>query len=144
MLAIKALSRCELTNLMLTHKAKYLSQHDTTRHYLINYKQNGLFDIETFKNNNILGSGNGKYMLRDTPSGAVMDVKYEKIFDSPNHTSPMCVTNPFYKKLTDGYTIGPFYTYGLNQQSVWTPVLYPHIQKERSFKVLNFYDRSIF
>ena len=142
MINLTALSKTQLTRLLSTHYAKYLSQHDPTRHYIINYKPNGFFEITTHKHNLQLGHGYGKYAVRETPIGAMMDVQYKRIHDSPNLTSPMNPHNHFYPHLLRGYSIGPFYTHGIDVGATWQPVLYSHIQKERAFKVLNFYNRD--
>ena len=141
MINLAGLSRNQLTRILSTHYAKYLSQHDPTRHYIINYNRNGLFKITTHEHNVQLGMGHGKYTIRDTKSGAMMDIQYKRIYDSPNITSPMNPHNSFYPSLLKGYSIGPFYTHGLDTGAMWQPVLYSHLQKERAFKVLNFYRR---
>ena len=54
----KGLSPQQLKLILSTKKAKYLSQHDITRHYIINYNNDSTFTIETFQNNKKLGEGN--------------------------------------------------------------------------------------
>ena len=125
--------------------AKYASQHDPYRFYIIDYKADNEFATHTYENGKLLGTGQGKYELFNamTIPGALLQVSYESIHNSPNPDSPMHPRNSFYPKLRD-YTIGPFYTQALDMNSRWQPILYQHLQKDKAFKVLNFYDRNLF
>lgn len=67
--------------------AKYLSQHNDKRHYIINYNENGTFTTHTFENNNELGVGYGKYTLVDHSGECLINIKYKDIFPSPNKKS---------------------------------------------------------
>lgn len=150
-LVLNPLNLQQIRNLFSSHYAKYLSQHDPSRHYRIDFREvtdtRGEFVTTTCKYDKILGQGYGQYAIRskfDIPDGpAIMDVKYDHVFDSPHITSPMCPQNSFYPQLRAGYTLGPFYTSGIDIGAAWQPVIYSHLQKERAFKVLNFYHDSL-
>jgi len=150
LLKLTPLTRLQMRNLINSHYAKYLSQHDPSRHYRIDYRElcdsEGVFTISTHKFDKVLGYGHGRYIMRDMfdiqDGPALMDIQYNRVFDSPHTESPMCPQNWFYPQLRDGYTIGPFYTSGIGAVATWQPVIYSHLQKERAFKVLNFYRNS--
>uniref|UniRef100_A0A6C0CQS5 Uncharacterized protein n=1 Tax=viral metagenome TaxID=1070528 RepID=A0A6C0CQS5_9ZZZZ len=141
---LTTLSKTQLRRVFHKKVAKYVSQHDPYRFYLIDYKTDDCFYTHTYENGKLLGSGQGEYELFDLGiSGAVMEVKYNNIVSSPNPESPMHPDNSFYPKLKK-YLVGPFYTQALDLNSKWQPILYQHLQKEKAFKVLNFYDRDLF
>ena len=139
----KGLSPQQLKLILSTKKAKYLSQHDITRHYIINYNNDSTFTIETFQNNKKLGEGNGKYyILANNKDEAILNVNYISVFESPNKDSPFSKKNSFYPKLKD-YTIGPFYGIIPDVDTNWLPIFYKHLIEGRSFKVLNFYNKLL-
>ena len=121
--------------------AKYLSQHDINRHYIIDYKEDNTFTNKTFENNKVIGMGYGKYNLYNNKDDKCMiNIQYEKVYNSPNLDSPFNPLNNFYKELSN-YEIGPLYTIIPNINVIWLPVLYKHLIKDRGFKVLNFYNK---
>lgn len=120
--------------------AKYLSQHNENRHYIIKYHKNETFTTRTFENNIQLGVGYGKYTLVDNSGECLINIRYDKIVPSPNKSSPMNPNNSFYNNLSN-YTIGPLYTRIPDKPVIWLPVLYNHLQLEKGFKVLNFYKK---
>ena len=133
----------ELRTLFTRKVAKYASQHSPYRFYIIDYKIDNLFYTHTYEDDKRLGSGYGTYEMINTEGGALLNIEYKNIYHSPNPESPMHPENAFYPQLHK-YTIGPLYTQSLDHNSKWQPVLYNHLQKEKSFKVLNFYDRRLF
>lgn len=133
----------ELRAIFVRKVAKYASQHSPYRYYIIDYKIDNLFYTHTYENDKRIGSGYGHYEIDNTKTGALLNIKYNHIHNSPNPESPMHPKNPFYSQLHE-YTIGPLYTQSLNHSSKWQPVLYNHLQKKHTFKVLNFYDRNLF
>lgn len=140
---LRPLFQLDLNHLFCKKIAKYASQHSPYRFYIIDYNSNDTFYTHTYEYNKLLGTGNGKYNIIDTDNGALLNIEYKNIYNSPNPESPMHPTNLFYSELRK-YTIGPLYTQTLDHKSKWQPVLYNHLQKEKSFKVLNFYDRDLF
>ena len=141
MIPLQTLCKKGLQKIFSQNYAKYLSQHDPSRFYIINYLDNGQFNIETYNENKLLGSGNGTYTFINSNNGCKLNIKYNKIFPSPNLKSPMHIENPFYNKLYN-YQIGPFYTVIPNDTVIWLPILYNHLQMEKGFKVLNFYKKN--
>ena len=133
-----SLSKKQLKTILKGSYAKYLSQHDPKRHYIINYNLDNTFLIHTFNKNKYLGTGNGNYYILEKNNESLLNIQYKTIFPSPNIKSPMNPKNNFYPKLKN-YTIGPFYTTIPPKPVKWLPVLYNHIQMEKGFKVLNFY-----
>lgn len=134
---------CNRQQLMLIFKeryAKYLSQHNDNRHYIIKYNENETFTTHTFENNIQLGVGYGKYTLVDNSGECLINIRYDNIVPSPNKSSPMNPNNSFYNNLSN-YTIGPLYTRIPDKPVIWLPVLYNHLQLEKGFKVLNFYKK---
>ncbi len=132
---------CNRSQLVQTFKertAKYLSQHNETRHYTIKYHENKTFETVTYENNRRLGIGWGIYEFVGKPEECQLNIQYESIYPSPYMSSPMNPSNPFYPKLKN-YVIGPFYTRIPDTHVMWLPVLYNHLQLEKGFKVLNFY-----
>ena len=138
-----------VTELLKNYNAKYLSQHDITRHYIIEYDTES-FTNTTYENNIPIGVSNGTYKLLENEKGqCLMNIKYETIFESPNIDSPFNKKNSFYSSLNN-YTIGPFYVthYNFNinnepkSETHWYPVLYNHLLFNDKYKVLNFYDKS--
>ena len=142
MIPLQPLCKNSLQKIFSQNYAKYLSQHDSSRFYLINYLDKGQFYIQTYHKNKLLGSGNGTYAFIDSNEGCKLNIKYHKIFPSPNHKSPMHIENPFYSELRN-YQIGPFYTIIPIEPVIWIPVLYNHIQMKNGFKVLNFYKKGL-
>ena len=140
---LKTLNKPSLEYLLKFNYAKYLSQHSFDRHYIITYNQDNVFNTYTFEKNELLGIGDGKYNLIDTQIGCVMNIKYERIFDSPYLTSPMCPANKFYPRLKN-YTIGPFYTQFDDTNTPLQQVLYTNIHNKSGFKTLNFYPYTKF
>lgn len=140
------LSSCtkhQLKYIFTNYYAKYLSQHNSSRHYIIKYNDNNTFTNSTFENNIKLGESDGTYNLIDEKGECLINIRYKNVFNSPNITSPFYQKNSFYPHLSN-YTIGPFYTAILKDTNVkWIPVLYNHLQIEKSFKVLNFYKKNI-
>ena len=61
--------------------AKYASQHDPYRFYIIDYKADNEFATHTYENGKLLGTGQGKYDLFNamTIPGALLQVNYESI-----------------------------------------------------------------
>ena len=135
---LHSLTKKQLKSILQTSYAKYLSQNDPKRHYIINYHRDNTFITHTFQKNKYLGSGNGTYKIIEKNNESLLNIKYKIIFPSPNVKSPMNPNNDFYPKLKN-YIIGPFYTILPNENIRWLPVLYNHIQMEKGFKVLNFY-----
>jgi len=136
----------ELCTILHTHIAKYVSQNSPSRHYIIRYNDDDTFEITTYQDSLKLGTGNGTYHLiqtseGDTPS-CYINIQYKTIVNSPHKTSPMNPDNAFYPKLKD-YTIGPFYTWESteHQESPWIPLLYPHLTRLGTFKILNMYPK---
>jgi len=143
MIPLQTLCKNSLQKIFSQNYAKYMSQHDSSRFYIINYLDNERFNIQTHRENKLLGSGNGTYAFIDSKDGCKLNIKYNKIFPSPNPKSPMHIANPFYSELRD-YQIGPFYTVIPMESVLWIPVLYNHIQMKKGFKILNFYKRHQF
>ena len=141
MIPLQALGRHSLQKIFSQNYAKYLSQHDPSRFYIIHYLDNGQFITQTHQKNKLLGSGNGTYTFIDSDDGCKINIKYDKVFPSPNKQSPMHVENPFYPELRN-YQIGPFYTVAPREAVTWLPVLYNQIQGDRGFKILNFYKKD--
>ena len=138
----QVLKKEELRSIFRDRCAKYLSQHDENRHYKITYNDDGTFTNQTYENNIALGESYGTYSFQTNENGeCVINIQYKHVFNSPNESSPFHTNNPFYPKLTN-YTIGPFYTKYLNEESTWVPILYNHLQIEKGFKVLNFYKKK--
>ena len=121
--------------------AKYLSQHDISRHYIIEYNNNTTFSTSTFENNIKIGEGFGIYNLLEVDDKCHINIQYNTVISSPNSNSPFNPKNVFYNELSN-YTIGPFYTIIPNEPVIWLPVLYSHLQMEKGFKVLNFYRKT--
>lgn len=129
----------QLVTIFKERYAKYLSQHDINRHYIIRYNDDGTFTSSTFENHIQLGEGHGRYTIVERiKGGPLINIQYKTIFPSPNISSPMNPNNSFYPHLHN-YTIGPFYTRIPDEPVTWLPVLYNHLQMEKGFKVLNFY-----
>ena len=132
----------QINYLFSKYYVKYLSQNDSSRHYIINYDNNNCtFSTKTFENNIHIGEGYGKYKLLDVNDNCHINIQYSSVYSSPNITSPFNPKNLFYPKLSD-YTIGPFYTIIPNEPVKWLAVLYSHLQMEKGFKVLNFYKKN--
>ena len=140
---LRPLFKKELRALFTRKVAKYNSQHSPYRYYIIDYKIDNLFYTHTYEDDKRLGSGYGSYKIINTEGGGLLNIEYKDIYNSPNLGSPMHPRNAFYPQLHK-YTIGPLYTQSLDHTSEWQPVLYNHLQKDKSFKVLNFYDRKLF
>ena len=137
---LSILRKDQLKNVFSNYYAKYLSQHNPNRHYIIKYHKNR-FTNTTFENNVKLGQGNGTYKLIENNGTTSINVQYENVFTSPYKKSPFNKNNEFFPKLSN-YTIGPFYTIIPKEDITWLPILYSHIQMEKGFKVLNFYKYS--
>jgi len=137
---LSILHKDQLINIFSNYYAKYLSQHNPNRHYIIKYHKN-TFTNTTFENNVKLGEGNGKYKLIENNGTTCINMQYENVFTSPYKKSPFNKNNEFFPKLSN-YTIGPFYTIIPKEEVIWLPILYSHIQIEKGFKVLNFYKYS--
>ena len=131
------LNKAQLKNIFTNYYAKYLSQNNSNRHYIIKYNKN-TFTNTTFSNNIKLGEGNGKYKFIEKNGNTLLNVQYQNVFPSPYKNSPFNKSNNFFPKLSN-YTIGPFYTIIPREDVIWLPILYSHIQMEKGFKVLNFY-----
>lgn len=131
-------NKVQLEWMFNNYYAKYLSQHNSNRHYILKYNKNRTFTNHTFENNILLGEGNGIYKIIEKEDQCVLNVQYSTVFSSPNKSSPFYPQNSFYPRLCN-YTLGPFYTIIPNQHVIWLPILYSHLQKEKGFKVLNFY-----
>jgi len=140
------LSSCtkhQLKCIFRNYYAKYLSQHNNSRHYIIKYNDNSTFTNSTFENNIKLGESDGIYNFIYEKGDCLINIRYKNVFNSPNITSPFHQKNSFYPSLSN-YTLGPFYTVIPKDPNViWLPVLYNHLQIEKSFKVLNFYKENI-
>lgn len=132
-----ALRKDQLINIFSNYYAKYLSQHNSNRHYIIKYREN-TFTNTTFENNIKLGEGNGKYKLIESNGNTCINVQYENVFTSPYENSAFNKNNSFFPELSN-YTIGPLYTIVPKEDVIWLPILYNHLQIEKGFKVLNFY-----
>ena len=141
MIPLQPLGRRSLQGIFTQHYAKYLSQHDPSRFYLINYLDNGQFLTQTHQKNKLLGTGWGTYNFLGSGVSCRLNIRYEEVFPSPNARSPMHPENPFYPELRD-YQIGPFYAALPRGPYTWLPVLYNQIQGDLGFKVLNFYKRG--
>jgi len=135
-------TRHQVTNIFTEYYAKYLSQHNNNRHYIIKYNENNTFTNSTFENNIKLGESSGTYKLIDEKGQCLINIRYNNVFNSPNKNSPFHIQNMFYPKLSN-YTLGPFYTVIPKEDVIWLPVLYNHLQIEKGFKVLNFYKKNI-
>lgn len=131
-------SKFDLKWIFKNYYVKYLSQHNSNRHYILNYKDDNTFINSTYEDNKLLGEGNGKYYLIEIGDDCFLNVQYSKVYSSPNKSSPFHPQNSFYPKLQN-YTLGPMYTIRPAEPVIWLPVLYSHLQKEKGFKVLNFY-----
>jgi hypothetical protein len=135
----QVLKKEELQRIFHERFAKYLSQHNENRYYKITYNSDGTFTNQTYENNIKLGESYGTYSFQSNENDeCILNIQYKHVYPSPNKTSPFHVENSFYPKLAN-YTIGPFYTKYLNQELIWLPILYNHLQIEKGFKVLNFY-----
>lgn len=128
----------QLRYIFSEYTAKYLSQHNSNRHYIIKYKKNNTFTNSTFENNIKIGVSNGTYDFINENKQCLVNIKYQNVFTSPNLNSPFHKQNPFFPHLSN-YTLGPFYTIFPKENVNWLPVLYNHLQMEKGFKVLNFY-----
>lgn len=128
----------QMKTLFTGYYAKYLSQHNSNRHYIIKYSENNTFTNSTFENNIKLGESDGTYDFVNKKSLCHINIKYNNVFLSPNKDSPFHAKNTFYPHLSN-YTLGPFYTIIPKENVIWLPVLYNHLQKGKGFKVLNFY-----
>jgi|TARA_B110000858_G_C17711443_1_gene430783 hypothetical protein len=135
-------TRNQIKVIFKEYYAKYLSQHNSNRHYIIKYNDNNTFTNSTFENNIKLGESNGTYNLINEKTHCLINIRYTNIFNSPNKNSPFNKQNSFYPKLSN-YVIGPFYTIIPKDDVTWLPVLYNHLQLEKGFKVLNFYKKNI-
>jgi len=118
--------------------AKYLSQHDISRHYIIEYNNNTTFSTSAFENNIKVGEGCGIYSLLDVDDKCHLNIQYNTTISYPN--SPFNPKKFFYNEISN-YTIGPFYTILPNEPVIWLPVFYSHLQMESGFKILNFYKK---
>lgn len=151
-LKLRLVNLKELTFLVDNGIAKYLSQNSMYRHYIIRYNTDNTFEITTYQDSLKLGTGTGRYeiIFRNTNAEkngneeeCYMRIQYDTIYDSPHKTSPMNPDHPFYQELQD-YTIGPFYTWESNTENdykSWLPVFYPHLYRDNTFKILNFYPK---
>jgi len=139
---LSELTKKQVQKLFKYNYAKYLSQHDPKRHYLIHYNLDNTFLIHTFNKNKYLGTGCGIYNLIDKEDECLINIQYKNVFPSPNFKSPMNPYNSFYPQLKN-YTIGPLYTKLPSENVKWLPVLYNHLQIEKGFKVLNFYRKKL-
>ncbi len=135
-------TRYQLQSIFIKYNAKYLSQHNNNRHYIIKYNENNTFTNSTFENNIKLGESNGTYNFINENGECLINIRYKNVFDSPNKNSPFHIQNSFYPKLSN-YLLGPFYTIIPKDDVRWLPVLYNHLQMEKGFKVLNFYKKNI-
>jgi len=135
-------TRHQVKNIFTEYYAKYLSQHNNNRHYIIKYNENNTFTNSTFENNIKLGESVGTYKLIDEKGQCLINIRYNNVFNSPNKNSPFHIQNRFYPKLSN-YTLGPFYTVIPKEDVIWLPVLYNHLQIEKGFKILNFYKKNI-
>ncbi len=119
--------------------AKYLSQHDISRHYIIKYNNNTTFSTTTFENNVKIGEGRGIYSLLDVNDKCHINIQYNTIQPSSNINSSFNPMNKFYPKLSN-YTIGPLYAIIPQEEDlICIPILYSHLQMKKRIKVLNFY-----
>ena len=84
---LSILRKDQLINIFSNYYAKYLSQHNPNRHYIIKYHKN-TFTNTTFENNVKLGEGNGKYKLIENNGTTCINVQYENVFTSPYKKSP--------------------------------------------------------
>lgn len=139
---LKPLKKFEIQNIFRNKYAKYLSQHNPNRHYIISYNQDGSFTNETYENNLKIGTSHGTYLISTINKNAILNIKYNKIHKSPNIESPFHPQNSFYPHLSD-YQIGPFYTKFIKENTIWLPILYNHLHQDKGFKVLNFYDKLL-
>lgn len=131
----------QLRTIFRQYYAKYLSQHNSNRHYIIKYNENNTFTNSTFENNVKIGTSRGTYFYINKDNQCLINIQYQNVFPSPNISSPFHKRNIFYPKLSN-YTLGPFYTSLPNEPVILLPVLYKHLQLENSFKVLNFYKKT--
>ena len=101
-----------------------------------------MFYTHTYEDDKRLGSGCGSYKIINTEGGGLLNIEYKDIYNSPN-LGAQCIqeTHSIRSYIN---IIGPLYTQSLDHTSEWQPVLYNHLQKDKSFKVLNFYDRKLF
>ena len=134
-------NKSQVKYIFTNYYAKYLSQHDERRHYIINYNIDKTFTTGTFENNIKIGEGCGRYNLIDIEDKCNINIQYRYLMPSPNLNSPFNPNNNFYNKLNN-YTIGPFYTILPSEPVKWIPVVYSHLQLEKGFKVLNFYKKK--
>jgi len=131
----------QLQSLFRGYYAKYLSQHNSNRHYIITYNENTTFTNSIFENNEKIGTSNGIYSFVHKNEQCLMNIQYQNVFSSPNVNSPFHTQNSFYPHLSN-YTLGPFYTVFPKERVIWLPILYNHLQMEKGFKVLNFYKNN--
>jgi hypothetical protein len=140
MLVLEPLTIEQIKYIFSNKVAKYLSQNRINRHYIIKYNTDGTFTNDTFECNNMIGSSYGTYSLSENENKEVfITIKYTYVFTSPHINSPFNKDNSFYPELFNGYTIGPLYGKMTNNQQNMIPILYPHLQLNMGFKILNFY-----
>lgn len=140
----------QLSHLFANNIAKYLSQHNPNRFYIIDYKPNKQFITYTCDKHKMIGIGNGTYnFINDMNTNASdndickINIRYNKVHPSPNIDSPMHPLNSFYPQLKN-YVIGPYYvSTSAVTDALWQPVIYKHLQRNLSVKVLNFYNREL-
>ena len=140
MLLLEPLTMEQVKYIFSNKVAKYLSQNKINRHYIIKYNIDGTFTNDTFDSNTLIGSSHGTYNLTENENKEVfINIKYKYVFESPHINSPFNMNHPFYPELFNGYTIGPLYGNITKEQQNMTPILYPHLQSNMGFKILNFY-----
>ena len=140
MIHFEVLNKEQLQHIFNDRKAKYLSQNNINRHYIINYNNDNTFTNDTYENNTKIGSSYGNYkFLKNDKGEDIIHIKYNYVFLSPNINSPFNENNEFYKKLFEGYSIGPFYLKYPTHPDILLSCLYEH--QISGYKILNFYKK---
>ena len=136
---LRPLSKLQTEYIFKNKIAKYLSQNNKNRHYLIKYMDDGKFRNDTYELNYLIGSSFGTYSLSEKQGDTFVNIQYQKVFTSPNIKSPFHPNNDFHRHLFSGYTIGPLYSKLSIDDTLTIPVLYDNLNTDYTFKILNFY-----
>lgn len=136
-----ALTKEELEIVFRNKKAKYLSNNDMNRHYIINYNDDNTFTTDTHENNVNIGQSYGTYEIN---VDGTINIKYKYVFPSPNKNSPFNTSNSFYKQLSN-YVIGPYHIYNntnFKKNIINNDVIHAMYKKDQTIiKILTFYPK---
>lgn len=130
------LTTCQLERIFSVKYAKYLSQHNVDRHYIINYNIDKTFTTSLYVKNVLQGKSYGTYNLNDDR----INIKYLSVFPSPYIESPFHPLNPFHNNLKD-YYISNIFTYPDYDIHDTIPLFYSHLTIGNKIKVLTLYNK---